>query len=128
MTLVVVCLIIAACTPLLAKVPLGLIQAKQEGGYDNSDPRAQQASLSGVGARALAAQNNSFEAFPTFAAGVLIALWAQADLATVQVLCVVHVVARIAYIGLYLADYSTLRSLSWLLGFGCAIALMVQAL
>ncbi|BFM05816.1 MAPEG family protein [Halioxenophilus aromaticivorans] len=128
MTIIVICLIIAAFTPLLAKAPLGYLQAKQEGGYDNNNPRAQQAGLSGLGARALAAQNNAFEAFPTFAAGVLIALWAEANLATVQLLCVLHIVARLCYLTFYLANLATLRSLSWMVGFGCAIALMALAL
>jgi uncharacterized MAPEG superfamily protein len=128
MTLITVCLIFAAFMPLLAKAPLGYLQAKQDGGYDNANPRAQQASLSGLGAKALAAHNNAFEAFPPFAAGVLLALWSQADLVTVQWLCVVHIVARVGHLGFYLLDLSTLRSISWVVGFVCSIALMAQAL
>jgi len=128
MAIIVGSVIFAAILPLLVKAPLGYAQAKQAGGYDNANPRAQQAALTGMGARALAAHNNAFEAFPPFAVGVLLALWAEADLGTVQILCLVHVTARVLQGVFYLADKSTLRSLSWLLGMVCSIWLMALAI
>lgn len=51
--------------------PVARAMAEEGGGrYDNHHPRAQQARLTGFGARALAAHLNSIEAFPLFAAGV----------------------------------------------------------
>ena len=44
--------------------------------YNNHDPRAWSAQLTGYRARANAAQANSLEAFPFFAAAVLVALHA----------------------------------------------------
>ena len=128
MTIVIGSLILAALMPMLVKTPLGYLQSKQPGGYDNHNPRQQQAALTGMGQRAVAAHNNAFEAFPPFATGVLLALWAQAPVEQMQMLCIVHVVARIGHAIFYLADLSTLRSLSWAVGLGSSIYLMCLAL
>jgi len=128
MTLVISCIIFAALLPMMTKAPLGYFQTQQPGGYDNRHPRAQQQALTGAGQRALAAHQNAFEAFPPFAVGVLLALWAQAPIGQVQVLCLVHIAARIAYPILYLADIDKLRSLSWGVGMVASIWLMCLAL
>lgn len=128
MTFVIACLIFAAILLPLSKAPLGIIQSRQPGGYDNRNPRAQQAALPPIGQRALAAHQNAFEAFPTFAAGVLIALWANAPIHTVQILCAIFIVARILHIVFYVADIDKLRSLVWMIGFACCIWLMCLAL
>ena len=96
--------------------------------YDNHDPRAWLARTTGFRARANAAQANSFEAFPFFASGVLLALHAGVDSARVDALAVAFVLARLAYIACYVADLATLRSLVWTVGMGCVVALHVQAL
>lgn len=128
MTLAISCLIAAAALIYLTKLPVALAMAKLDGRYDNHHPRAQQARLTGFGARALAAHQNSIEAFPLFAAGLLLALWAQAPMAWVNGLCLAFVGARIAYCALYLLDVATLRSLVWALGTGCSFWLMALAL
>ena len=48
-------------------------------GFDNHNPREWLASQTGFRARANAAQSNSFEAFPFFAVGVVLATLAHAD-------------------------------------------------
>ena len=96
--------------------------------YDNRDPRAWLAQQTGFRARANAAQANSFEAFPFFASGVLLALLAKVDPGTIDGLAVAFVLARLAYIGCYLANQASLRTLVWTLGYGCVIALHVLAL
>lgn len=128
MTVIVASLIIAALLPLAAKAPLGYVQSRQPGGYDNHYPRQQQASLEGFGQRALGAHENAYEAFPVFAAGVLIALWTVGPVARVETLCLVWLAARVLHIVFYLADISLLRSLSWAVGMGCSIWLMCLAL
>ncbi|TGD72293.1 MAPEG family protein [Mangrovimicrobium sediminis] len=128
MTVIVACLIIGAILPLLAKAPLGYVQARQPGGYDNRYPRQQQAALDGLGQRALGAHENAFEAFPAFAAGVLLALSSNGPAAMVQTLCLVWVAARVGHLAFYLADIDKLRSLCWLVGMVCAIWLMCLAL
>ena len=95
--------------------------------YDNHNPRAWLANVTGFRARANAAQANSFEAFPFFASGVLLALHAGVDSARVDALAVAFVLARLGYIACYVADKATLRSLVWTVGMGCVVALHVSA-
>jgi len=72
--IIIVCVLIAVLLPYLAKAPLALAMSK-ESRYDNHYPRSQQARLTGFGARALAAHQNSFESLIIFsaAAGVVLA-------------------------------------------------------
>jgi uncharacterized MAPEG superfamily protein len=70
---------------------------------------------------------NGFEAFPLFAAGVLVAHAAGAAQARVDALALTFVAARVAYLAFYLADRATLRSLAWFVGIGSAVALFFAA-
>jgi uncharacterized MAPEG superfamily protein len=97
-------------------------------GLDNSHPRQQQAKLEGVGARAQGAQMNGFEAFAPFAAGVLACQLAHVDPTRVAWLSVLFVVIRVAYVGFYIANIATARSLSWFVGFGVVLVLLAQPL
>ena len=96
--------------------------------YDNHNPRDWLAKQTGFRARANAAQSNSFEAFPFFAAGVVLALLASVDHAKIDALGISFVVARIAYIACYVGDKATLRSVVWTIGYGCVVALYVLAI
>ncbi len=118
------CVFISALLIYIARVPVAKAM-KAEGGYDNSQPRAQQARLTGLGARALAAHQNSFEAFILFAVGVLMAHTTQTQGFLIDGLAIVFVIARIAYLGLYLADRPSLRSLAWVVGIVCSLLLML---
>ena len=95
--------------------------------FDNRDVRSWQSRLTGLPARAHAAHLNSFEAFPFFAAAVIIAHLAQAPQARIDQLALAFVVLRLAYGICYLANWATIRSLVWALGFACVIALFVIA-
>jgi uncharacterized MAPEG superfamily protein len=81
-------------------------------GFDNRNPRDWLAAQTGFRARANAAQHNSFEAFPLFAAAVIVAHIAAAPQARVDLLAITFVVSRLLYIAFYVADQSTLRSLA----------------
>ncbi len=128
MTIAIASVICAALLIMISKAPLAIAQGRAKGGYDNNNPRDQQNSLEGFGKRALAAHQNSIEAFPLFAAGVGFALLAQAPMETVNMLCLAFVAARFAYIACYLMDLATLRSVVWGVGFISSIWLMVLAL
>lgn len=95
--------------------------------YDNHQPRAWMAHQSGRRARADAAQQNSFEAFPFFAAAVVLALWSGADASEVTMWAWGFVVARIAYIYCYVVDRATARSLWWAAAIAIVIRLYVMA-
>lgn len=120
------CLIFSALMILLTKVPVAMAMAERDG-YDNRHPRAQQAQLTGFGARALAAHQNMLEAFPVFAAGLLLALWAEADPFWTTTLALAFVAARVVYTILYLGNFSIMRSMVWGVGFGASLGLMVLA-
>lgn len=96
------------------------------GRYDNAAPRDYLGRLQGWPARANWAQQNALEAFPPFAAGVIIAhLVGNMAQGTLDLLAVIFVVARIAYGILYMADLATLRSLVWMVGFVVTVLLFV---
>jgi uncharacterized MAPEG superfamily protein len=126
MTIAELCILIACLLPIvcagIAKWK-GFGVSRRDGGFDNHNPRQWLARLEGWQARANAAQQNSFEALPIFIAGVLIAQAHGAASSTIDALAVVFVLARVAYIATYLADRANLRTLSWVVALGCAIAL-----
>ncbi len=126
MTLANTCLIVAALLPIvcagLAK-SRGFGKRRRDGGYDNHDPRSWMATLQGWQARANAAQANSFEALPLFIAGVLAAQQMQAPQDRIDLLAASFIGIRLVYIGVYLADLATLRSVVWAAGLACSIGL-----
>lgn len=126
MTIAQLCLLIACLLPLgctlLAKSK-GVGKRRRDGGFDNNRPREWLAQLSGWQARANAAQANGWEALPIFAAGLFVAHQHQAAQATVDALAMGFIAARVAFIGLYLADQATLRSLAWFAGIAASLAL-----
>lgn len=120
------CIFVSALLIFVAKAPVARAMIKEgEGRYDNRHPRAQQARLTGFGARALAAHLNSFEAFPLFAAGVLMAHVSHADGTVVDALAVTFVVTRVLYMIFYWADLHWQRSVVWVIGLLCSFLLML---
>lgn len=93
--------------------------------FDNKHPREWLAKQTGFRARGNAAQANSFEAFPFFAAAVLVATIQKANPGAVDALATVFVVARIFYIACYVTDRATLRSFCWLVGLISVVGLFV---
>jgi uncharacterized MAPEG superfamily protein len=58
---------------------------------------------------------------------VIVAQMLGAPQARLDMLAVVFVAARLAYLGCYLADLATLRSLAWFVGIASAVAIFVSA-
>lgn len=123
MTIPFFCLLIMLLLVVLTKVPLAIAQARvDKNGYDNRDPRAQQATLTGWGKRALAAHQNTFEAIAIFTPAVLISHFAgPANASMAANLAIAHTIARVLYPFAYIADAHLVRSLIWGVGFGSAI-------
>ena len=96
--------------------------------FDNHNPREWLAQQTGFRARANAAQANSFESFPLFAAGVIIATLAQVDAARIDLYAFVFVAARAGFIVCYVTDKASLRSLCWLVGLLSVVGLFAAAL
>lgn len=92
-------------------------------GYDNRTPRPFLATLTGARQRAHWAQLNAFEAFPLFAAAVIMAQTSGVAQARVDQLACAFVLLRLAYGVSYIGDRPTLRSLLWSLALLSVIAL-----
>lgn len=121
MTIAYWCVLAAALIPFLFTAV-----AKLKGGrYNNRAPREWQARLEGAPARAHAAHLNSFEAFPFFAAAVIIAHLRGLPQETINLLAVAFIVLRLAYGFIYVAGYPRTRSAVWALAFLCCVGLFV---
>jgi len=119
----IICLFIAALLPYLTKLPVAYAMHKA-GGYDNNNPREQQASLVGFGARAVAAHQNSFESLLIFSIGVLTAISTQTISPLTENLAILYVVSRFIYHAFYLMNLATLRSLIWAIGLVCSLTIL----
>ncbi|MBR9728468.1 MAPEG family protein [Shewanella intestini] len=127
MNTLLICLLITMLLPYIAKAPLALAMAKL-GGYDNEAPRAQQAKLTGFGARALAGHQNAFESLIVFGISCAVVLATDNVNSIVSALAITHVVARGVYHCMYLLGWGVLRSLSWFVAMGASIGIFCQAL
>jgi uncharacterized MAPEG superfamily protein len=121
------CLMIATFIPFAWAFSGHAFRQRQFGNIDNSHPRVQQASLTGIGARALAAQQNAWEALAMFTPAVLTAHLNGATAGQASLAAMLFIAARVVHGCLYLADLSTLRSLVWIVGTGSVIWLFVLA-
>ena len=118
------CILIAALLPYL------WVSIAKSGGqrYNNRDPRGWLSKQDAPRvARANAAQLNAFEAFPAFAAGVVMAQLAGVDPGRIALFAMAFVVFRVLHGVFYLSGHHYVRSLVWFAGFFCAIALVAQA-
>ncbi|WP_339718953.1 MAPEG family protein [uncultured Paraglaciecola sp.] len=127
MTIIIICLFIATAMPIIAKAPLAIAMNKA-GGYDNRNPREQQKSLTGFGARAKAAHENCFEALIMFTPGALLVLITNNTGQLAEYFAIGFVVSRIVYLFAYYADKHLLRSCSWGIGFISSLALICLAI
>ncbi len=122
------CLLAAALLPIvcagLAK-RAGFGKRRSQGGYDNHNPRAWLARQEGAGARANAAQANTFEALPFFYVAVVVATLMGLTPQVVAAFSLVWLALRVAYVAAYLADRATLRSLVWMAALGVNAALLL---
>ena len=91
--------------------------------FDNNNPRTWLANQVGFRARGNAAQHNSFEAFPFFAAAVIIATLVKASPGALNALAVVFIVARVGFLLCYLTDKAMLRSIFWFIGIASVVAI-----
>ena len=122
MTIAFACVLFMGLLPYVAA---GIAKKGFEG-YDNKLPRQWLATQTGFRARANAAQANLFESLPFFFAAVIIASIAKAPQERLDLLAIGFVIARIAYLICYVANWPTTRSIVWLLGIACVVAIFFQ--
>ena len=123
MTIAYQCVLIAALMPYIT---VGF--AKAGSGYDNARPRESMAGLAGYRARAYAAHANCFEAFPLFAAVILMAVQTGANALLVDRLAILFIAARVFYILAYITNRPLLRSVVWAIGFFTCLGIGVLAI
>lgn len=123
MTIALWCVLVAAVMPIV----FAGVAKFGGGGYNNRKPREFLEKLEGWRKRAHWAQVNSFEAFPPFAAAVIIAQMLNAPQNQINALAVGFIVLRVLYGLAYLADKQLLRSLIWTAAFGCIVGLFIVA-
>ena len=112
-----------------ALMPYALVGvAKANKDYDNADPRNPAALSTPLRRAAYGAHANSLEAFPLFAAAVLLAGLRHAPAGTVDAAAVVWLVARLAYAACYLRGLASLRSLVWGVATADSITILVTAI
>ena len=122
MTIAYACILFMGLFPYVAT---GIAKKGFEG-YDNHMPRQWLAKQTGFRARANAAQANLFESLPLFFAAVIIAHLQNAPQPTIDLLSIGFVLARIAYLICYVADWATARSIVWLVGLICIVTMFFQ--
>jgi uncharacterized MAPEG superfamily protein len=105
---------------LLTIVPIKWIGFRR---YDNARPRDPAFYDEPLRARALGAHQNGIEAFPFFAAAVLLAEFRAAPQNLINELAVLFLIVRIAYVLTYVGDRPRLRSILWNVGFIINIAI-----
>ena len=98
---------------------LTIVSVKRSGSgqYDNSKPRDPAFYEDAIRARALGAHQNGIEAFPFFAAAVLLAEFRAAPQNLINELAVLFLIVRIAYVLTYIGNRPRLRSILWNVGF-----------
>jgi uncharacterized MAPEG superfamily protein len=108
-------------------LPYIFVGIGKSGGLDNNSPRPAALTLTGVRQRAYWAHQNSFEVFPLFAAAVIINHLLRGPNLVANELALAFVALRIVYGALYIGNLATLRSLSWVAGIACVVALFAVA-
>lgn len=119
MTVAEYCVLAIVVLYLLTIVPFRWIGFRE---YDNARPR-NPAFYRGIRARALGAHQNGIEAFPFFAAAVLLAEFRHALQTRIDELAVLFVIVRAAYVLTYIGNRPSLRSILWSIGFLINVAI-----
>jgi uncharacterized MAPEG superfamily protein len=94
--------------------------------FDNGMPRQWLANQTGFRARANDAQANLFESLPLFFAAVIIATIASAPQNRIDLFAIGFVLARIAFLICYIANWPTTRTIVWTAGLICVVAIFFQ--
>jgi uncharacterized MAPEG superfamily protein len=121
MTIAYWCVLFAALMPIVWS---GVAKGGAED-FDNSRPRVYLSALQGWRQRADWAQQNAWEAFAPFAAGVVVATQIGVAQATIDLLAVGFVAMRILHGVFYITDKATLRSLVYILGLLCTVGFFI---
>lgn len=93
----------------------GYFRKKQLGKVDNQNPREQYTQLQGIGARAVAAQLNSWEALAIYSAALLAVVASGLEIKYLAEAAIIVLIGRVLHGFFYLANLDKLRSLAFLI-------------
>lgn len=94
----------------------GYYRRQQLGTIDNKNPRQQYTQLSGPGARAVAAQQNAWEALGFYSAALLAVSLADVEIEHLSLAAIFVLLFRVLHGIFYLANLDLLRSLAFVTG------------
>lgn len=94
----------------------GYYRRQQLGTIDNKNPRQQYTQLSGPGARAVAAQQNAWEALGFYSAALLAVSLADVEIEHLSLAAILVLLFRVLHGVFYLANLDLLRSLAFVTG------------
>jgi len=124
MTIAYWCILAAILMPYILG-PIGQLPGITYEGF--KAPRARWESITGWKQRANAAHLNGFEVLPGSAAAVLVAQLTSVSQWTVDMLARTFIATRILHAAFYVMGFSILRTIAWVSGLACIIALFVYA-
>lgn len=113
------------CVLALVFLPPMLSGMAKSGGFDNARPRESLAGYTGWRQRANWAQQNAFENFAPFAAAVIIGHLTGVPQGTLDTLALAYVGLRVGHGACYIANLGALRSLMYMGGLACIVAIFV---
>ena len=125
MTIAEWCVLAAVLLYLLTIAPFKVIGHPQ---FDNQNPRDPRFYQNPLRTRALGAHANGIETFPFFAFAVLLAEFRHAPQPTLDMLALLFVALRLAFVAIYLAGWGWRRTVVWNLGFLANVAIFLLPL
>ena len=120
MTFAYVCIFIAMLLPMYWA---GMAKKESKIPFDNNAPRDHIAQLKGKAKSAYCIEQNSYESFPPFAIAVVVAHLTGGVQLTVDILAGIYVATRIIFGLCYLQGKGTMRSITFMVGLVCIVAL-----
>lgn len=121
-------LFIVALLPMVLAGVGGYLRSKQPEGFDNQHPRQQQAKLTGIGARVVAAQQNAWEALIFYTAACVLAYVSGVYLDTLAYPATLFLLSRLLHPVFYALNMDKLRSLVFMLGWFATLYILIVSM
>ncbi len=121
-------LFIVALLPMVLAGVGGYLRSKQPEGFDNQHPRQQQAKLTGMAARVVAAQQNAWEALIFYTAACVLAYVSGVYLDTLAYPATLFLLSRLLHPVFYAFNMDKLRSLVFMLGWFATLYILIVSM
>lgn len=121
-------LFIVSLFPITLAALGGYLRYRQFGRFDNNHPRLQQAQLTGVAARVLAAQNNAWEALLFYAVMCVLAYVSGIGLQGLSYAAWLFLLSRIMHPIFYILGMAPFRTMVFFIGWFSTLYIGVQSI